>query len=188
MSEITNTGMSKETAAAPLEQVLSGDTPETDICNLDLSALTTKDGSILDYIGHRLEGCPNVQLLSWSFKAQAGAAGDFLRIGMASINSSASIKSLAGKKNGFKHKANDRNYGEEIERDLIPMSNVSRQIQPDSSQIPMLRLCYEKSAGMDLTFTFRYKVNGVREFNDVFSAADVVSGAGIAEAEASSAD
>lgn len=186
MSAITNTGVAIETPQAPIENSVSLELEESDIVNLDMSALTTKDGSIESYVAHRLEGCPNVDLIKLSIKCQAQSAKDYIRIGMSAMGSSASIKSLAGKKNGFKHKANDRNVGEEIEKDLVPMANVSRQIRPCSSQLPMLRLCYEKSAGMDLTLIVYMKVNGVREHNDVFTAANVVEGAGIEESEGAS--
>jgi len=183
MSEVISTSV--PVVSAPLESSVSVSLLETDDISLNMCNLTKKDGNLESYIAHRLEGCGNVDLVSMGFKAVCPSSGDYIRIGTAEVGSSASVFSLAGRSNGFIFKANDKTKGLEIERILKTASTVSRQIRPASTNLPMIRLAYEKSAGTQLFLHIKIKVNGVRTHNDVFGAGDVIEGAGVEECEAS---
>jgi hypothetical protein len=166
MAQINNKDSSFETPSAPLERGIGQDFLFTHIIHLHLGGARSFDGPIEDLIEHRLEGCGKVDLVSMSIKAVAKTAGAFINIGTSAVGSSSTALSLALTPSGFVHIANALNTGIQIEQVLVPMSNVSRQIRPASTNLPMLRLVFEKSENIQVNLVLYIKVEGVIVHHD----------------------
>jgi hypothetical protein len=166
MAQINNQGISSETPSAPLERGIGQDFIYTHIIHLHLGGARSFDGPVEDLIQHRLEGCGKVDLVSMSIKAVAKTAGAFINIGTSAVGSSSTALSLGLTPSGFVHVANALNVGVQIEQTLIPMSNVSRQIRPASTNLPMLRLVFEKSENIQVNLVLYIKVEGVIVHHD----------------------
>jgi len=169
MAQVSSQNVASETPMAPLERGIGTEFLYTDIVQLCCDGKNEYDGPISDLVEHRLEGCGKVDLVQFSVKYQAGAGGARIYLGTSAVGSSATAKALAMNRNGHAHISNNFNAGAEHIVDLVPMSNVSRQIQPASTNLPMLRFTYEKTSTMSLNLTLYLKVEGVRVYNDTIA-------------------
>jgi hypothetical protein len=169
MANVTTHNIAIDTPAAPLERGIGSSFEYTDLVQLDCSGKNEFDGPLEDLVSHRLEGTGKVDLIKIVVKYQATDSGARIYLGTSAVGSSAQAKSLAMNGSGHAHSANAFNSGSEHIFDLVPLANVSRQIRPASTNLPMLRLVYEKTAYMNLSIHIYMKVEGVRVHNDVIA-------------------
>lgn len=164
-----------ETAQLPLEVSSPPREAFTDVIYLDLGDTTAHSGALVSYVEDFLDGCGQVNMLSLSVKYQFSTETDYIRVGTAAMASSATTAQLSRKKNGLTHTGNAFTKGTTFIVDIIPMSNISRRLQPPSPNEPMLKLAYEKSATCVVSFIFHLQVVGIREHHNIIGSASAAA-------------
>jgi len=149
------------TRAHGLEIDTQGVRPCSDIWFVHTGAKTSKDDTLANWLVNRLAGCGQVHLVQLKVHA-TGAAKESLYVGISAVGKTESAKNLAVTGRGFMLVPNAKNENELVTATIIPMGILSRQIQPPSSNQPMMRLVFEKTAGMTVTFEFQVEVPDVR--------------------------
>lgn len=112
---------------------------------------TRYDGDIAGLCKDHLKGCSQVEVERIYYKWNAVNDKQYLYMGFSAMGSTASAKILGGKKNGRRLVVSTMTVGAEYEGDLVPEGSWSRRIQPISSNLPMLRICIDKSETSLLT-------------------------------------
>jgi hypothetical protein len=147
------------TSAAPLETNISVDHQETDIIVLD--------GDYCDHpldviLAPYLEGCGRVDLLKIEAKIVTTDARQKVMMGFAATGSSISVAQAAGKLSGLLFVSNAKTQGDEVTKVLVPEDTLSRQIRPNSADLPMLKLMVDVNPEVMLFLHIYIKVRGVR--------------------------
>lgn len=149
------------TAPHALEIDAGGVRPCSDIWYIDTGKKTSLDNTLQNWLSSFLEGVGQAHLVELKVHAH-GPEGSKLYVGVSSVGKTETAKTLANTNRGFLLVPNSRTANGKAEAVIVPMATISRQIQPASSNQPMMRLVYEKTADMNCTFEFRVQIPDVR--------------------------
>jgi len=151
------------TSQAPLESNISREHEYTDLIHLMLAdTRRTIDASIVSLMGDFLSGCGRVDLMHLDIIYKCSAADQFISVGMSSTTQSLTVQQAAFKGNGVSFTATNLTMGVRHSIRLIPEDNLSRQIQPVSSDLPSMKLLLECSKGVEVQIVLAVKVRGIR--------------------------
>lgn len=148
------------TSPARSEPSISPSHDFTDV--IVVTGISKFEGALDELFSSFLNGCGMVSLHSVTLKVITSAAGQKVQAGFSSATSNTTIDVVSGKLNGFFHRSNNMNVGNQIVAELIPEDTLSRQIRPCSSLLPMLRFHIAVTDGADVFVHFKVKVHGIR--------------------------
>jgi hypothetical protein len=149
------------TGAAPLESNLSVSEPYN--VEFDIKVNAGGVDSPLDaLLADVMTGCGRVDLHSIQMNFTPLTAGDSVQIGFSATGSTASIDHLSMLTDGYEFKASNYTIGKKVEVHLVPDNLYSRQIRPNSADLPMLRLVMKVSTGFRVLLIIRVNVRGFR--------------------------
>lgn len=154
-------------SSAPLEPVSFTETPYNMIVHIELKK-TSISVKIADLIKSYLEGCGNVDLHHIDLVVVTTAASQTVKAGMCDAGSSATINHVSMKANGVHFTSTSYNYGVKNTHTLEPEGTLSRQIQPVSSNLPMIKLLVEKAEAASVQLDVYIKIHGVRQVYSSF--------------------
>jgi hypothetical protein len=146
---------------APLESTVARELGYTFDCQVFYKNLHKGNNTLWTYVQEDCAGCGNVDLISVQAICVCSNEGDWYQIGLVATGSGMPLAISSMRENGAYHVANARNYGIRNVHELIPDSNLSRQLFPTSSQLPSITMAFEKSKGTTINFHIKLKVNGV---------------------------
>lgn len=161
MTSPANTVSNALTGPASLESNISKEHEYTHYFLVSFGDKTGFDGNIWKMVMNELPHVGRVDLVKLDAKIVTSASAQKVMIGFSSMTSTSTAEALCGKKNGFKHISTSYNAGSEIFVELNPEDTLSRQLQPQSADLPTLRLVVSKSAGADLWIGVYLKVRGI---------------------------
>lgn len=147
------------TGAAPVEGGVSTSHDYTDIIVWSGYKL---DQALDALLSSKLEGCGKVDLVKIEVKIITSAEKQHVYMGFASTGSSIPVKMAAGKLSGLFFRSNAKTVGDEITKVLVPEDTLSRQIRPNSANLPMLKFMVDVTEGVDVFVHFYVKVSGMR--------------------------
>lgn len=148
------------TGPAPTPPVNINSHPYNRIVNVSMAANTFNE-NIANLITTDLQGCGRVDLVKIEMNFLALAAGDAVMVGVTDINSSIDIVQASQKPNGFVHKATSYNYGNKDVITVVPEDMLSRQLRPVPSDLPSMKLIFEKTGTMRVSFVIYLQVHGI---------------------------
>lgn len=155
--EVSNTAL---TAQARLESNISVEHDYTDVVVLSGASVS----SPLDHIlSEYLSGCGRVDLVKIEVKVLATATKQKFYFGFSSTSSNLTAKEAARKMSGKMFCSNDFTVGDEIVFSLIPEDTLSRQIRPNSADLPMINFLMEAPEEAEVGVHFFLKVRGIRQ-------------------------
>lgn len=154
-----------ETQSAPLETGIGRSFEYTDIVHVQVNK-NAVDSAIEEFVEQRLEGCGKVDLVKVVLNCLPTVAGASVKIGTSAIGSAATCELLSMTSGGYAFVASGLNAGVKHSVDIVPISSVSRQIRPASTNLPMLRLALEKTDNMLVILEFYIRVEGARVHYD----------------------
>jgi len=161
MTDLLQTNNLSETAIAPVEPKLP--TSHEESIRVYVGALvepqkTIKFDDVLSvFLKSELEKFSQVDLIDIQMTFRATAAGASIRAGIVEVGSSMSARMAALKPNGFAHTANDKNWGGERIKKMIPEDLYSKQIKPVSSIRPNFKLVFEVVGPAEFQVEIRLK-------------------------------
>lgn len=162
MAAVTNESSNVFTAPAVHEQVLAQEHDYTDAILLDITKLTTKAFTLPELVNDFLEGCGRVDLCKIELKAVSTAVSQKISLGIVEASSSLDASIAAMKPNGFMFVSNERTVGSEVIKHIVPEDTFSRQIRPQSSMLPSMKITITKDAGFPAALMIYLKVHGMR--------------------------
>jgi len=116
----------------------------------DKDGLKSVQNTLDQVLSAHLVGLGNVQLVELKIIFKAESAGDYIYAGFCHANKSIKTKSLGMYSGGIAYTANSYNYGTKHTETLMVPVNLTRQIQPVSSQHPATRLQILASKNMEV--------------------------------------
>lgn len=144
---------------APLESGVSVKHEYTDVINVSGNEY---DGALSIYLSDLFEGCGRVDLLHMDVYVLACDKAQACYASIVSVNSSATVEQAAMFGNGFAYISNSFEVGIKHKVTLVPPDTLSRQIQPPSSDLPMLKFMLTADPKMRVNVEFFVKVHGAR--------------------------
>lgn len=117
----------------------------------------TVSGSLDTILSAVMVGCGRVELVKVELKYIATESGATLYAGFQEAGGSKTAKQVAMKPSGHAHVANTLNFGQTHEVTLVPEGILSRQIRPNSSDLPMIK--FELNAGTKMEVAVHYYLN-----------------------------
>nr|AQM32764.1 hypothetical protein [Agaricus bisporus virus 6] len=147
---------------APMERGLAVVGSNVDEVNVDLTSRASATFKFSHLLHAHYMNCGVVNLLSISFKIMFTEAGQRFRIGMRAEGSGTTLSALAGRQNGFRTVSTDETVGVDISKTLVLDSFLSKRVTPDSRDLKMAEILYEKSAEVEFNLTLEVQVEGKR--------------------------
>jgi len=153
-----------ETSVARSEPTISKSHVYTDLHSfqLDTSVEFVKSYDLSGLLQDYIEGCGRVDLVKIGMKIRTTAKGQTINVGVADSASSLDALGASMKPNGFSHCSNDRNYGEQMNIEILPEDTLSMQIRPISAMLPSMKLLIAVSKDVKVSLHVYYKISGVR--------------------------
>lgn len=134
----------------------------TDVVVVDVNK-TLFTGKLTDLVGSTLlQGCGRVDLVEIAVSFVCSAENQVVKVGIRPAGHSMSIGMAGMLSNGINFRSNSKNYGENVTKVLVPPDTVTRQIQPNPADLPMLEVLIEKDAKVSMIVTLKVKVHGMR--------------------------
>jgi hypothetical protein len=159
MSEIQQS-VASTTAPAPNEPNISVEHPFTHVFHVLVSGVAL-DKTLAEILEGQTTGWGRADLVKVQGKFVTSDAKQFVKVGFTSTTSNATIDEIAMRPSGKYFVSSQATAGQEHTFDLIPEDIYSRQIQPASSYLPMLRLKCSTSAGVAGSIMLYVKVHGI---------------------------
>lgn len=162
MASVTDAQTASITSSAPIEGNISTEHAWTDVVMLDVTSSSKFDKAVADCVADFLVGAGRVDLVKIELKCVPSQTKQSIQIGLSEVGNTQSALVLSMKANGFYFVSNDRTVGTEQLRTLVPEDTISKQLRPQSSMLPSLRIACTKTQDMPTTLTFYLKVHGMR--------------------------
>jgi hypothetical protein len=156
---------SENLKSAPHESGVLVTQPYTDEFSVRLgdgTAAVAVSHTLQEILSEHLTGCGRVELHSMTLKYKFSDDDQFFKIAMNAATSALSLDSLLGFEGAEFVSANPLSKGKWESLLLTPYGNVSRQIQPVSSQLPSLKVMVAAPKGMVLYLNIKVAVLGPR--------------------------
>jgi len=148
-----------QVVAAPHEGNLSTEHAWTDVFDVVCHSCSMPfDVLLKDY----LPGVGRADLVKIEANITTTAAKQHVYVGFCSTLQTLTAKQAGGRSSGIRFITNDKTYGAQITKVLVPDDTFSLQIRPNSAMLTMLNFLVDISEDVDVTFTFYVKVHGVR--------------------------
>jgi hypothetical protein len=148
------------TPPAPHESNISREHEYTDVIMLSgVVCDTPLDKLLAPY----LPGAGRVDLVKISVKFNATAEKQAFYFGFSSVLSVLTAKQASGKPSGVRFMSNNFTVGNEFVHTLIPEDTLSRQIRPNSADLPMINFLVSADKDALVTIHFYVKVHGIRQ-------------------------
>jgi len=154
------TGVQVDFQQAPHESGVSVVTGFTKQVVISFGTKTGYTDTLANLLVEDMRGCGRVVLESISATLVTSAADQFFKFGIAEEGSSASIDHTCMMPGGVNIRSNAYNYGTQLSFPIIPRGTVSRQIRPQSSDLPMMKIMVAKSAEASLVLTLNISIIG----------------------------
>jgi hypothetical protein len=113
-------------------------------------------------LGSWADGVGKCDLVSLDVVYLATSAGKVFQFGICESGSGASVTQLAMKENGIYFVSTPYTVGQRAVKNILPDTNVSRQIRPVSSNLMMMSIQYDVGTEVQVQLVFNISVSTVR--------------------------
>lgn len=152
------------TSQAALESSVASGDPFDLFLMIDCDDLNEYEGELWRMLSQWCTGMGKVDLFELSVSYLLPGANDYLHVGTSTAYNTQTAKQLSRLPSGVNaNGGNMLNRGKQFIDVLIPDGQISRQLQPASSDLPMLRIAYSKSASCQLSLFVKLKTQGHRK-------------------------
>lgn len=171
MAQIRDETVSRDLGTAPSESGLPVSTPYNFIYNRKLmppagGGNLAFSGSLADLCGDKLEGMGHVECIRLSVKFVGENVGDNVTAVIVNASNAQSIDTLRALMGCRYHKCTSFNQGLEHVMDFEIPVNLSKQIVPLSSNLPMPKLKIKASVGSFVSVSIFAHFTGFIQFTD----------------------
>jgi len=147
------------TSPAPLESSVASTQPYTHVSHFVIGTAVSFSWTLAGMLKDDISGYGNVDLHSIVIDYEMPTEGLKILGGFCHAGTSLTVNQVAFKPNGLHRTSNARTAGEPYTAIMVPESTMSRQIQPVSSDLPMIKFMMEWSKGVCGQIHIFYKVH-----------------------------